>query len=185
MFFANPLPSLAQVLLGHLPEAAACPAGVPLNCANAGAPGLTTNSNVAIDISVRIFNICPSRRSRQGNQSKDGVSTLDLGTSHPDSTLGAPGASVAQCWRAAAFQAEYEGSIPFTRSKPSRRDSHFLSSRSCACRTATRGPQDNQYPRRSRRNRGPAGACAPAKYGLVMHWAARPDADWAHWASEL
>ena len=32
-FFANPLPSLAQVLLGHLPELAACPAGVPLNCA--------------------------------------------------------------------------------------------------------------------------------------------------------
>jgi hypothetical protein len=26
---------------------------------------------------------------------------------------------------------------------------------------------------------------ALAKYGLVMHWAARPDADWAHCASEV
>jgi hypothetical protein len=60
-FFANPLPSWAQVLLGHLPAVAAWPAGVPLNCAIAGAPGLTTNSNVATDISVKIFNICPSR----------------------------------------------------------------------------------------------------------------------------
>jgi len=71
-FFANPLPSWAQVLLGHLPAVAACPDAVPLNCACAVPWRFNTDSNVAMVTMVKVFGIRPSHNVQAVDQDHSG-----------------------------------------------------------------------------------------------------------------